>query len=146
MATLSLCEVKQSQLSQTPIISGQLICCVDTGNFYRDINNTVRIPLGNDIIFVTSLPLAPISGKIYLLKPNKLYIYDDDWLLINEQFEPIITKDDMYSFPSVGQTNCIYIARDENKTYRWDDTDFKYYCIGSDYKDIKVINGGSSSD
>ena len=32
-----------------------------------------------------------------------------------------------------------------NKIYRWDTTDMKYFCIGSNYDDIEVINGGSAT-
>lgn len=145
MANLSLCEIAQSQLSQTPIISGQLVCCLDTGNFYRDTADS-RIPLGSDILFVQSLPLAPLSNKVYLLKPNKLYIYDSEWIQINEIPETVITKDTIYDFPTIGSENCIYVCRNENKTYRFDESELKYYCIGSDYNDITVINGGNSSN
>lgn len=144
MAYLSLCEISQSQLSSTPVKDGQLVCCLDTGNFYRDTASG-RIVLGADVIFVESLPLAPLSNKIYLLKPNKLYIFDSDWIQVNEIPETIITKDSIYEFPSVGSVNCIYISRTENKTYRWSDDDLKYYCVGSDWNDIKIINCGSSS-
>lgn len=85
MANLSLCEIAQSQLSQTPIISGQLVCCTDTGNFYKDTQSN-RISLSTDIIVVNSLPLAPITNKIYLLIPDKIYVYDgNDWNLLNEK-------------------------------------------------------------
>lgn len=150
MAKLSLRQIVQSQLSRTPIIPGQLVCCEDTGNFYKDGNGTRKL-LSSDIIFVDSLPLAPIADKIYLVKPNKLYIYnsdDSDWVCLNQTVElpdVIIQKNSSLEFPSVGKENCIYIDREKNKTYRWSDTDTKYYCVGSDYDDIKLINGGSSS-
>lgn len=146
MVTLSLREISQSQLSQTPIIPGQLICCSDTGNFYKDNTNGTRSSLGSSIIYVNSLPLAPISEKIYLLKPDKLYLYDGDWIELNPKQETIVTKDTIYDFPSIGNENCIYIARTENKTYRWSEPDLLYYCIGSDYNNIEIINGGSSSN
>lgn len=145
MAKLSLREISQSQLSLVPITSGQLICCTDTGNFYKDTDG-IRIALGSSIIYVDSLPLAPLSEKIYLLKPDKLYLYDGDWIELNKEQEIVITKDTIYEFPSVGNEKCIYISKNENKTYRWSDTDIKYFCVGSDYNDIEIINGGSSSE
>lgn len=146
MVTLSLREISQSQLSQTPVIPGQLICCTDTGNFYKDNTGNSRTSLGSSVIYVESLPLAPLSEKIYLLKPDKLYLYDGDWIELNKKQEIVVTKDTLYEFPSIGDENCVYISRKENKTYRWSDTDIKYYCVGSDYNDIKTINGGSSSE
>ena len=82
MANLFLYEVAQSQLSDVDIVDGQIIVCTDTGNVYRDLTDS-RIPLGSGITAVTSLPLAPISDKLYLLKPNKLYVYDGAWQQIS---------------------------------------------------------------
>lgn len=145
MATLSLREITQSQLSQTPIVPGQLICCTDTGNFYKDNTGNSRVELGSSVIYVESLPLAPLSEKIYLLKPDRFYLYDGDWIELNKIKETVITKDTIYDFPAVGDEQCIYISKNENKTYRFDSNMLKYYCIGSDFNDIKTINGGSSS-
>lgn len=43
-----------------------------------------------------------------------------------------------YEFPSIGKDNIIYVAKDENKTYRFDEDSLTYYCIGSDYNEIWV--------
>lgn len=83
MANLSLREVAQSQLDQAPVIDGQLIVCTDTGSTYRDIG-TKRIQISKDLEIVSSLPLAPLSNKIYYLRPDSLYVYSgDDWILLN---------------------------------------------------------------
>lgn len=83
MANLSLREVAQSQLDLTPIIDGQLIVCTDTGSTYRDIG-TNRIQISKDLEIVGSLPLAPLSNKIYFLRPDSLYVYSGgDWVLLN---------------------------------------------------------------
>lgn len=83
MANLSLREVAQSQLDQAPVIDGQLIVCTDTGSTYRDIG-TKRIQISKDLEIVSSLPLAPLSNKIYYLRPDSLYMYDgNDWILLN---------------------------------------------------------------
>lgn len=107
MAKLSLREVVQSQLDKTPIIDGQLIICTDTGSTYRDIG-TKRIQISKDLEIVSSLPLAPLSDKIYYLRPDKLYSYvGGDWVLLNGNgnINDMITKlpvgsadatDDMY--------------------------------------------------
>ena len=52
--------------------------------------------------------------------------------------------DGILNFPAVGKDGNIYIDRLTNKTYRWDDKDIKYYCIGSDYSEIDLIDCGSS--
>lgn len=48
------------------------------------------------------------------------------------------------NFPSIGKPGNIYIDSLANKTYRWDDENLKYYCIGSDYSEIDLITGGAS--
>lgn len=49
------------------------------------------------------------------------------------------------NFPSVGKPGNVYIDTLANKTYRWDDENLKYYCIGSDYNDINLIVCGDSA-
>ena len=44
-----------------------------------------------------------------------------------------------YEFPAIGNSECLYIAVDENATYRYDDEDRAYYCVGRDYKQIQAI-------
>lgn len=57
----------------------------------------------------------------------------------------VIFKEYSTQFPNIGSNKNIYIAEKENKTYRWDENNLKYYIIGSDYNDIKVINGGNAN-
>ena len=84
MTQLSLYEIEESQLNEVSLVDGQLIVCLDTGNMYRD-TDTERIPIGSDIITCSSLPLAPISNKMYLVG-TKLYIWNGaNWLWINKQ-------------------------------------------------------------
>lgn len=49
-----------------------------------------------------------------------------------------------YEFPNIGKPGILYVDVTDNKTYRWDDANLKYYCIGSDYTDIKIIFGGNA--
>ena len=44
-----------------------------------------------------------------------------------------------YDFPSVGDSENLYIAIDENATYRFDDSTLTYKCCGRDYEEIDVI-------
>lgn len=55
----------------------------------------------------------------------------------------ILQYDSILEFPNIGNENTLYIDKSTNKTYRWDDTLVKYYCTGSDYNNINVINGGT---
>ena len=84
MSKLSLLEIAQSQLDKTPVIDGQLIVCLDTGNAYRD-TTTTHVKIGSDLEVVSDLPLAPLAEKIYYLKPDKLYAYlGGNWTLLND--------------------------------------------------------------
>ena len=59
--------------------------------------------------------------------------------------ELILRYQSIHEFPIIGDESKLYISTSTNSLYRWDDTSIKYYCIGSDYNNIEVINGGSSS-
>ena len=52
--------------------------------------------------------------------------------------------DSLYKFPNVGKESVLYIDKETNRSYRWDDTNLKYYFVGSDYEEIEVIDGGKS--
>ena len=52
--------------------------------------------------------------------------------------------DGIVNFPTVGKDGFIYIDRLANKIYRWDDDNLKYYCVGSDYNEIDLIDCGNS--
>lgn len=54
MSNLSLREIAQSQLDSTPVIDGQLIVCLDTGNAYRD-TATAHVKIGSDLEVVSDL-------------------------------------------------------------------------------------------
>jgi hypothetical protein len=47
-----------------------------------------------------------------------------------------------FEFPNVGDKGTFYVDTSENSTYRWDEDDMKYYCVGTDYKNIEEIDGG----
>lgn len=50
----------------------------------------------------------------------------------------------LYEFPNLGESGVIYMDTSANKIYRWDSENRKYFCVGSDYSDIGVINGGKA--
>lgn len=58
----------------------------------------------------------------------------------------IIPVDTRALLPSVGNTSSGYYIRDEKALYAWDDKKLKYYCIGRDYENIKIINGGDANE
>lgn len=48
------------------------------------------------------------------------------------------------NFPNNGKPNVLYIDQSENTSYRWDQENLKYYIVGTDYNNIKYIQGGTS--
>lgn len=46
--------------------------------------------------------------------------------------------------PNRGSSDSVYFVKDENSTYRWDEDESKYYCVGRDYENIKIISGGNA--
>lgn len=53
-----------------------------------------------------------------------------------------LTFNNRFEFPSIGRSDLMYVATDENRTYRFDEESLTYYCIGSDYNEIKTIKCG----
>ena len=65
---------------------------------------------------------------------------DIDAVLITHQYPS------KHEFPNKGNPAIWYVDISENKTYRWSEAKLIYQCIGSDYKQIKVINGGTANN
>lgn len=55
--------------------------------------------------------------------------------------ETVVQEDSFLKFPVVGKKDAVYIDTTTNKSYRFDEEKLKYYVIGTDYEDIKVIKG-----
>ena len=59
--------------------------------------------------------------------------------------QPVIFVNSISDLPAIGNTDKLYICKETNKSYRWDDALTQYRVIGSDYNEIDVINGGVSN-
>ena len=51
----------------------------------------------------------------------------------------------IYDFPNRGRSDTLYVSKNDNSCYRWDEVDSKYFCIGRDYEEIEVIICGGSA-
>ena len=60
------------------------------------------------------------------------------------EFHSYVTYLEFPVVPNSGWENDIFLDTTNNKIYRWDTTDMKYFCIGSNYDDIEIINGGNA--
>lgn len=90
MGKLSLREINQSQLNETPVADGQLICCLDTGNTYRD-TAAGRVQIARDIEIVNELPLAPLDGKVYCTEAGDLYLFwGGEKIRLNQKVDDVL--------------------------------------------------------
>lgn len=55
----------------------------------------------------------------------------------------IVEATTFLEFPSVGRGNTLYVDKSANKTYRWDEELYHYLCVGADYEDVGIIDGGT---
>lgn len=137
--------------------------------FFSDLTNpaTWTIASGTPWLFdgllvcVTNDPDVSKKG-LYILVDSANYTVVDSWRkladikdieALNEKIESIqggggdnvVSVANLASLPNVGSSSKIYIVEDENATYRWDENTVKYYCIGRNYEDIKIISGGNAA-
>jgi hypothetical protein len=84
------------------------------------------------LIDLSNLELYDEEIKEYF--NNKIKEFSDD-------LEMVIQEDSFILFPLIGETKYLYIDTSTNISYRWSDTDNKYYQVGSDWHDITMING-----
>ena len=85
-----------------------------------------------------------------ILTKEGLDIYNSELLkhindLIEKSKDTVLEYTSSLQFPTVGKTKTIYVDITASKIYRWDDDNIKYYCIGSDYNNINLINCGDST-
>lgn len=82
-----------------------------------------------------------------LIDLDNLQLYDKEikaylkQKLLESIDQIVVSKDTYLQFPTVGNEKTLYIGTTENKTYRWDSEQLKYYVVGSDWHDIKIIDG-----
>lgn len=86
-----------------------------------------------------------------ILTKSGLGIYTDEMFkYIKDQIEKskdtVLEYASSLQFPAVGKAKTIYIDRQNNKIFRWDDDNIKYYCIGNDYENIQIINCGDATN
>ena len=96
---------------------------------------------------IPSPPPTPTDYEAYVQLVNKYKEESDaQYNELKETKAEVTTTDSIYKFPNIGNKNYLYIDSSTNTTYRWDETELKYYCVGSDYREIEIIIGGKASD
>lgn len=82
-----------------------------------------------------------MAGK-YLDPAGLAYFWEQ--IKLNPENNVVIRVNTIYDLPNIGKPEVIYIIKDEDSIYRWDDSTPKYYCIGRDYNNIELINSGGA--
>lgn len=87
----------------------------------------------------------PTKNQKYLSLAGMEHYTDEVKKLIRKMIDEssdfeIETADSYLHFPVVGNVNHIYIDTTDNATYRWNQDDLHYYCIGRDWENIDLIN------
>ena len=47
--------------------------------------------------------------------------------------------------PNRGEKSTLYVVASENATYRWDEENSRYFCIGRDYEELEIIICGGNA-
>lgn len=82
--------------------------------------------------------LSNVSDEDFLAKWQQAGVSGDLGISVH-QFAQV---DD---FPEEGKIAMLYVDQSENKAYRWDEKTNQYVVVGSDYLQIKEINGGNAN-
>lgn len=145
LKAISTVDSKLASLEQK---DGQLIFCKDTRKILLDLNGVrtayEQITTINTESQRTEI-LAPVDGFYFVLDTHILWRYSAKWIQITSQpAEIVYIASNHLEFPSVGKIKQIYIDTENNALYRWDDIATKYFCVGRDYNEIQIINGGGA--
>lgn len=63
--------------------AGTVYVTKDKAEMFIDFDANTRVYIGS-VEPVDVLPSNPVARKLYLLRPDKLYVYDTDWICLNE--------------------------------------------------------------
>lgn len=57
----------------------------------------------------------------------------------------IIEAASVEALPAIGQSNTLYVIKQPTcEVWYWDTDTSKYYCVGSDYRNVQIIDGGNA--
>lgn len=114
----------------------------------RITTNEVMVPVKPAPYNADNIPTPPPTPTDYEAYVKLVNEYkeqaDAQYQELKDTKAETITKETAIEFPNIGSEKNIYIETSTNRTYRWSDTDLKYYCVGSDYSEIDIISGGKA--
>jgi len=57
----------------------------------------------------------------------------------------VIQYASLFSFPTIGNERNLYVDQENERAYRWDAVQMRYFCVGSDWNEIERIIGGGTN-
>lgn len=66
-------------------------------------------------------------------------------ITIQSSSQSVVQVSNFEDLPLVGSKNSIYIVDSINSLYRWDTFTSSYICVGSNYKQVTIIDGGNAT-
>lgn len=91
------------------------------------------LSVNDDVMPEVYLTVCSDDGKLYLYnKANAVIETTGKFRVLEPTTESVdanLVFANHYEFPNVGQPNVLYVAEDENITYRWDDSTQTYVAL-----------------
>ena len=66
--------------------------------------------------------------------------------ILQVESDAVVRVNNRLDLPTVGNSQNIYFVIGENAVYRWDEEKLLYFCVGRDYEEISLINGGTANE
>lgn len=147
---VSLIRTNIDKIDTIPIVNGQLILVEEMNGdsaYIASDNRTGRVKYTDIVDLNSELEkdlITPSKNKFYYVKEtNFLYRYiDNDWVCLNpiSNSASVVQVELAIDLPLSGDINTVYFVKSENRTYYWNNDESKYYCAGSDWHDIELID------
>lgn len=142
---LSIKYTEKSNIDNIPVTNGQLLFAKKQRIITFDFKDKREVYAGILILQTEEERVgitSPLEAFYFVEETAVLWRHSSDkWMQITSTPQERVVLESTYlSFPTVGSTRCIYIATDENVTYRWDAETLSYKCIGRDWHEIQLID------
>ena len=116
------------------------------------LNTTFKLKRGTAARWAEVNPILEQGEPGFVYDQNRLKIGDgvtpwNDLPYIGEH--NIVNCKTHYDFPTIGNENYIYKAKDESLLYQWDNEKFVYVSLGAaniNNENIEFIDGGTAAD
>lgn len=125
----------------------------------KNCSNLELINKVNNIIQISNSSFAAIQNRSITIngvtktfdENGELVFYSDELNLSTSpdgtttSSKQIHKYETMHAFPNRGQNEHLYIAEAENAIYQWVEDSLVYVCVGKNYEEVTVINGGNAA-